>query len=152
MLDVQKYLKDNTPRRISSFPKPTSPSKVSVKQSSSIGSHQSPNSGHHPRQLSCIFLISIHCFRAWHKVETEQIFIEWNLPTFISICLNDLLFYFHWVVRPSPSPGWLTADPSTTITFLFSVFFLHCLLLPWVYGTYSKFFTNFLWVEINFSP
>lgn len=126
MLDVQKYLKDNTPRRISSFPKPTSPSKISVKQSSNIGSHQSPNSGHHPRQLSCVFLISIHCFRAWHKAENEQIFIEWNLPTFISICLNNLLFYFHWVVRPSPSPGWLlTHQPLSHFYSLYFFFIVY---------------------------
>lgn len=70
------------------FPQTYISSKISVKQSSSIWSHQSPNSGHHCRQFSCIFLISIHCFRAWHKVETKQIFIEWNLPTYISHLLG----------------------------------------------------------------
>ena len=153
MLGIQKYLKDNMSRRISSFPKPASPLRSQLSKAA-VSSHQSSNSGHHCRQLSCIFLISIQCFRAWHKVETEQIRTEWNWPTFISTCLNCFSSCFHGVLRPSPSPGWLTASLSTTTKFLFSVFF-HCWLLPLVYDilqVLTKFSTKFLWVEINFFP
>lgn len=139
--------RQHTPKEVH-FPQTYISSKISVKQSSSIWSHQSPNSGHHCRQFSCIFLISIHCFRAWHKVETEQIFIKWNLPTYISHLLR-LSPFFHWVVKPSPTPGWLTPVPSTMITFVFSVIFLHCLWLPLVCNIF-KVLTKFLWVEINF--
>lgn len=99
--------------------------KMPVKKSSSALTHQSSNFGHHPRQLSCISLISAHCFSAWHKVEIEHLLNE--------ACL--LLFPLCWTISFSTSTQ--QSDPDYPLT---GWLLLHQP-LSWVFYSLYFFFT-----------
>lgn len=152
MLDIQKYLKDNTPQRISSFPKPTSPLRSQLSKAAEsevkaqtlgiivgnllVFSSQSSASGlTQSRNWTNTYWMKLTHFY-FHLLELFLFLLPRSAQTLSITWLADCFSINHYHI-------FILRIFSSLLTTSFIYDILKVL---------TKFSTKFLWVEINFFP